>query len=434
MTTYIEIKDILESKKKYGNENVLSWDPAVYRDNKQKNKNSKYDCTWIPIKFKYVNGTEVQPKIKFSNVTTSSSARLPQSEDEIKHLLISFRSVTEEELATGDLVPRTMATEAEQKIEDARMVAQIAKINKATNDFNTAMNAIDASYKRICAEIKAAKSLGFSVRKDKNVKNNDAITVYSIIQTHRENKDDLDNTIKLEHPITRIKLSVDPVTGSVGNQVWNNTKKGWDFVPMVFDARKMKASNDYKPVLATVKVDNKSCALDKDNAATFITYRSILTGTLEFPETIVSKFGFSLSNRFTKLVVKRNKSNLVEVSLTKEDLADVCSSDENDDDEAEMVTDVTHTFKKTGIKVNVDSDLEDMASDQDSDLEKVTVSKPKKASKDKAPVKTEAKKPAKAGKGKAVAEPESENEADDVSAQASDEDLEDGCEDDDSDV
>mgnify|MGYP001616499939 CR=1 FL=1 len=152
----------------------------------------------------------------------------------------------------------------------------------------------------------------------------------SIIQTHRNDADNNDaDPIELEFPLTRIKLMVSK-NGQIAVDTWDNASKAFKSKPNVFDARKMTAKNEYKPTLATVKVDGKSRPLDSDNAGTFISYRSVLGGQIEFPEIIISKVGFSLSNKFLDVFVRRNKSNLQEATFSKDDLKEMAGDEDED--------------------------------------------------------------------------------------------------------
>lgn len=369
------IKDIFESAEKYGEDNVLSWDPENFKPKKK--TTGGFDCNWIPIKFKFKNGTESRLVLNFKKVITSSTAKLPKFNDNgIKNMFISFRKVSEEEIAVGDFVAKKMTTEAEQIIEDKKMEMSVKETVAITNEFNDAIAIIDKSYRKICKEMKSAKSLGFSVRKDKKIKMED-INENSIIQTHRNDADNNDaDPIELEFPLTRIKLMVSK-NGQIAVDTWDNASKAFKSKPNVFDARKMTAKNEYKPTLATVKVDGKSRPLDSDNAGTFISYRSVLGGQIEFPEIIISKVGFSLSNKFLDVFVRRNKSNLQEATFSKDDLKEMAGDeDEESEEEVEMQTveetkktSLSAKFEKTKIGVNTDvvSDLED--SDAGSDLE-----------------------------------------------------------------
>lgn len=356
--TQVLVKDVIESAAKYGDENVLIWDPLKFRDNKKNNKTTQRDCTWVPIRFKYINGTDAILKLKFFKVVTSSAAKsLAQTEGEgKKYMNINFRSVSEEELQVGDNVPKVMNSVEEQLIENEKAAKVVKELYTSTNDFNKAMEIIDKSYNKICRDMKDAKSLPFSIKKDKKVDKKNII-VYSIRQTYREDKDNEDKdapTIKLDNPLTRIKLLYNSKTGYIGIDSWNNTIKGWDFKPNVYDARKIKAKNNFEPVLATVKTNGKSVPLDNNNAKDFITYRSIIGGTIEFSEIVISKFGLSLSNRFGDLYVKRNKSNLKEATFTKDEFKDLIGNDNEDDEESDVEVIIDNK-----VEIEESSDLED---------------------------------------------------------------------------
>lgn len=367
MTTYVTIKDVLESAKKHGNNGVITWDPAVFRDNKKNNKNTKFDCTWVPIKFKFANGREEPLRLKFSKVVTASGAKLPSTEDgNPKNMIIVFRTMIKEEILTGDYAPKKMDTAAEQIIEDKKMQDNASIILASTNDFNIAMECIDKSYQKVCQELKAAQSLGFTIRKDKKVKSNEDVNVYSIRQVSREDKETPGaEDIKLEFPLTRIKLMLGK-DARVGIEEYNRTTKGWDFRPNVYDSRKMTAKNNFTPTLATVKDAGKLCQLDSKNASVFITYKSIVGGIMEFQEIVISKFGLSLSNKFKELYVKRNKSNVTESAFSKEDF-ELLGNDGYSDDDVEMpVTVVAEKLSKVKLSaIEPVSDLEDNVSGSD---------------------------------------------------------------------
>jgi len=371
---FITSRDIVESAKKHGDDNVLVWDPAVFRPMSEKEK--KFDCNWVPIQFKNANGNIVKRvHIKVKKIVTASGAKPGQLKDgKMKNLIIAFREMEEKDLAFGEFVAKSAETPELQKVEDIKVKELIKEHLDATNEFNKAMIIINKSFQKICQELKDAKSLGFSVRKDKTKKKNSDITVYSICQTTREDKDSKDpdaEPIPLEFPITRLKLMLGS-NGQVGVDSWDKSINGWKFRANVYDARKMKKGQP--PVLARVKVDGKTCPLDEKNVGTFITWKSVLGGVLEFNDIVISKFGFSLENKFQDVFVKRNKSNIIEPVFNKEELDDMCNSDSESENEVEMITDSVDNVKinkKTGkafqkaVKIDKIDDIED----EDSDLE-----------------------------------------------------------------
>lgn len=364
------VQDILNSAKKYGNDNILSWDTKNYRDNKQKNPKAVFDCTWVDIKFKFENGDESILELAFNEVITSSAAKLPQAEGELKNTLITFRNVTAEELKAGDLLPKTKDSPETQDIEDKKKATKITEIMKNTNDFTNALDIIDKSYRKISEELKSAKTLPFLLKKNKQIKKNADICVFSIKQTHREDKEDSNNSIELELPLFRIKLLLDK-TGNIAVDTWNSNSKSFVSRPNVYDARKTKRDETgaIKEVLATVKVNGRVSPLNKDNVSTFITYRSILTGVIVFKEMRIHKFGISLANNFKDILVKRNKSILIEPTFTEAVLAKYADENSDSDDDVEIndeTAQLTNKFEKTNIAANdEESDLEDNVSDSD---------------------------------------------------------------------
>ncbi len=352
----VTINDILASIKKYGKENILTWNPADYRDNKQRNKTAKFDCTWVPLKFKMENGKEVDlKKLKYMKVLTASAAKLPSAsgEDAVKNMLIAFRKFTIEEIMVGDYAPKQKENEEEQLLENERATKEAHILKKNTDDFNDAMEAIDLSYQRVAEELKSCKQLGFTLNKDavkaKQVRDvakrakkradeiekdiNDSVTVYKIRQTSYEDPDSKEE-IELKFPLTRIKLMISTKDGRVGTESYNKDQGKYIFEPNVYDARKKNANG--LPVLAKVKVNGKSQPLDASTAGSFITYKSIIGGIIEINDIVISKFGISLSNRFKEMYVKRHKKSLTEPTFTAEEFKELQGSDDESDEEVEI--------------------------------------------------------------------------------------------------
>lgn len=357
----VTIEDVLESGAKYGEENVLEWAPDKYRDNRERKKDKKaYDCTWVPFEFKYANGEKAQLSLKFDKVVASSGAKLPKSEDKIKNMFIVFRKITEEEISGGDFAPKQKETEEDQEKENKKAAKNVAELVKSTNQFIDALDIINKSYLNICDALKKAKTLPYSIRKNKQLKSNNEVVVFSICQSHREDPDDPDAKIELEFPLYRIKLMLDEQTKNIGVQSWDSKAKCMKFTPNVYDVRKLSSKNNYTPVLAAVKENGKPKALNIDNAASFITYNSVHTGIIHFKEIVISKFGISFNNYFNILHVKRNKSITQESEYSVEDMKKLAGSEsDEDDDDVEIVTETTHKFEKMDIANMAGSDLED---------------------------------------------------------------------------
>lgn len=369
MNRVIEVKDVLDSAAKYGKDAVLHFDPTKFRDNKSKNKQAKFDCTWVDIQFKHANGEKVPLRVKFTKVLTASAAKISDSVEEnasVKNMLIAFREFKKEEVLAGDYAPKEKENEEEQVVEKEKCEKNVEAYCLATKQFNDALEIIDMSYHEICDDIKGAGSLGFKIRKASTFKTNKDVPVFSIRQTIRKDKDNDDEEIPLQYPITRLKLSVNKETGKVGIDMYNRDTRNFVFAPNVYDSRKMTASNSYKAVLAKVKEGNALKDLDIRNAGSFITYKSLIGGIVEFPEIIVSKFGFSLSSRFRELYVRRYKKSESESVFSNDDIKGLnegCEENESDSD-VELKTDKPSSPVENEIGKDDDiSDLDDKASD-----------------------------------------------------------------------
>ena len=342
---FVEVTDVLESIKKFGKEDILTWNPSVFNDNKTKNKKATFDCTWVPVAFKYANGTMADVlKLKFRNVLTGSGAKNPSTVDtekneKIKNLNIAFRKVDLEEIETGDYAPKVKETPEEQEKENEKAHKRALELKKNTDEFNDAMEALDLSYKKLCNEMAESKSLGFTLRKDRKMKKtedlqtfNSEVQIFSVRQTSREDTESKEEVI-LTYPFTRVKLMAGKDVDTIGISKYNKDTHVWEFMPNVFDSKKSTKKNDYAPVLAKVKVGSKLQILDVKTAPIFITYKSIVGGIIEFKDIVSSKFGLSFGNRFLELYVARHKSGGSEPAFSKEDLKQFYTSRDEDEDE-----------------------------------------------------------------------------------------------------
>jgi hypothetical protein len=361
----VTVKDVLESAEKYGNDNVLTWDPKTYRDLKQKNKNNPYDVTYIPIKFKYIDGNEISLKLKLLKVVIASGAKLSAEQKPPKNMTIVFREFSKKELESGDNAPKKMETIQEQEIENEKKKKLVDALFESTNNAIKALGIIDASYIKICNELKGmSKDLPFSIQKNKKSKD---VDICPFRQLTRENKEDPNgDPIPLEHALTRIKLMLGK-SGDVGIENWNSANKGWDFAHNVYDARKMTKKNNYQPVLAKVKENGRWCNLNKDNASAFITYNSTVGGVIDFECIVASKAGLSLSNKFKDLHVKRNTKAGSYSMYSPEDMEELKADTDDDDEDVEISTNKVDSIKIDKMELEDTSDLEDNKKNSKSD-------------------------------------------------------------------
>jgi hypothetical protein len=368
MANLILVKDVIESANKFGKDNILSWNADKFRDNRAKKGKVAFDCTWVNLKFKTVNGDEVPLKLKFNQVILFSSAKLPVND--AKNLKIAFASLTKTDFENTDYLPIKMKSEEEQTKENELKEKKINEYISNTNSFYEALGIINTSFIKIWNDIKATKSLDFNIKKDKSI-SVDQIKIHEIIQS-TYNDETTETISKLETPIAWIKLMLCKEKHFVGVDTWDDNKKAFSFKPNVYDFVKTY-KNKFSPVLAKVKKNGKLCDLDKDTAASFITAKSMATGTIVFPDITIFKGGVSLGNSFIELFVMRHKKNTTESSISKNDIMEafegITINDHNSDNEVDVDNDNELASNNATI---ADSDLEDEVNEtviSDSDSE-----------------------------------------------------------------
>ena len=360
MQASISLNDVIESNEKFGC--VLDVDLSKVRDLKKLNPQSKYDTSYIPLVFKHVNGKTMKVKVKIMEQIIASGAKAPQSADSKetpKHLQISLMKMARSEIEGGDYVPKEKKDAELQEIENKRVSNNIDRYIDNNEKLIKVLDILDESYKQVCDDLKKNKSLDFRLKKDR--KQTD-ITVWSIKQSTRLIKE-TDEEVPLENPIYRIKLPVCNKNSKIG--IWSNYHN--QFKPTVFDTRKMTAKNKYQSVPARVKVGGKLRDLDVSNASSFITYKSLIGGTISFECIVASKFGLSLSNSFYDLYVFRHKSKVVQITLTDAEIIAMRGGCGEEDDESDAELDESESKSNNNDDDDDDDDEEDDDDDDDED-------------------------------------------------------------------
>ena len=176
---------------------------------------------------------------------------------------------------------------------------------------------------------------------------------------------------------------------------WKNKSGVEEIRPYIFDARKTSIdmrNNRSKLEPAKIKSNGRLKDIDTENVGDFITYKSIISGFIEFPKLVISKQGLSIVNEFKQLIVKRHRTQTVsETTVQQNSLVkmkgDGSDSDGDDDDEAgeDILTPVPQknkqiadkqspakvkTEKQTPVKVETETD-----SDSESIVEEVKPTK-----------------------------------------------------------
>ena len=212
-------------------------------------------------------------------------------------------------------------------LENNRSEAFIKCIYENTRDFNDALNAIADGHNKLCEKmkeqyIKNPDTFEFNMEKDASwVRRDDDDNIIdynppvrSIRQTKR--KDEMSNKkIALDNPLFRLKM---PVFENKMVLSWRNKKGEYETRDYIFDARKTIVDNhtgSTSLVPAKIKVNGKLQSLNVDNVALFMTYKSLISGYIEFPKIVISKQGFSLVNEFKQLIVKRYKAKLQQENI-----------------------------------------------------------------------------------------------------------------------
>lgn len=331
MSSFITLDQVLVSHAKHPNA-VLSWHPSNFRDLKKINKKAKFDVTWVNIQFITDSGKKVPCKLKIKNQILASGAKAPQTKekDDISSFTVQFKSLSREDIEGGDYVPRTLSTREDQEKEVKRVAKNIDGYTANNAKLIQVLDILNASFIKVASEIIEAdknREVKFTVRKDRKKKD---VTIFPLKQSTRYDEEKRED-IPLESPIFRIKVPVYKKDGRIG--AWNNYKDC--FRPIVFDARKMTTKNGFTPVPAYVKKGKKKIPLNRSNVSGYITYKSLVSGIIQFDSATISKAGISCGNKFYNMYIVRHKSASKPETVTAEDISDMregLASDEEGSD------------------------------------------------------------------------------------------------------
>ena len=330
MSSFITLDQVLASHVKHPNA-VLSWHPSNFRDLKKINKKAKFDVTWVTIQFITESGKKVACKLKIKSQILASGAKAPQTteKDDISTFTVQFKSLKREDIEGGDYVPRIRETESDQEKENKRVCGNIDTYVDNNVKLIQVLDILNASFAKVANEIIAQeKDLKFTVRKDRKKKE---ITIFPLKQVTRYD-DEKRVDIPLEAPIFRVKIPVYKKDGRIG--VWNSYKD--QFRDVVFDARKMTKKNGFKPVPAYVKKGKKKVPLNRSNVQGYITYKSLVSGTIHFDSATISKAGISFGNKFYDMFIVRHKSAGAVETVTADDISEMRGGLASDDEGSDV--------------------------------------------------------------------------------------------------
>ncbi len=243
--------------------------------------------------------------MKLNNIPIGSGAKAPQTktDGDINNYNIQFKKFSREELECGDYVPRIRETKEAQLIENERVSKNIDTYISSNEKLIKALDILQTSFTKVAKEIIEAdqnKKLKFTVCKDRKLKD---VAICSIKQSSRFDEKKRED-VPLDAAIFRIKLPVYKEDGRIGQ--WDRHKD--EFRDIVFDARRMTKKNGFKAVPAYVKKDKKKIPLSRTNVQGFITYKSVISGSINFDSATISKSGISLGNKFYEMYIIRHRT------------------------------------------------------------------------------------------------------------------------------
>jgi len=333
---------LLATKEKNKDSPLFKLEGDVRSGGKTEKGKKDIQSYYIPFKCKNVAGKYVPLQLKFIKQITASGAKLPYrtTEDKAKHMLITFKKLTEDDLSNSDY--------SEAKRED---------LLKNNTEFVEALNIIADEYldlvkREVFPEFKKGKKAKFTSLGSKKVHcfrqtsrevnddeetQNDEDKKEEDGDKENDNDDDGKKRIPLEHPMYRIKLKAD-----------NTQKIGYSYndkyFPTVFDMKKTakESAEKGKSIKVVAKVISKGVARDLTikNVRHFITYLSLSGGIITFESICISSQGISLLCHFKELFIWRHKP-LKQESMNTNEISDMAGygiegeEDVNIDDEEE---------------------------------------------------------------------------------------------------
>jgi len=364
MTVTLTPKDIIDSSKHF-NGDIFDIVIEDMVDNSAKKK-AIYDTTWIPIVFKKIiidskGGISIKKmqikKLCFEMVLTASRAMTPPQDEgaKPKNMLLMFKKMTLDEIRSGDYVPKQRNTEEETAREIKQIEEYTEELFNKTSEFVDALDAIAEGHDKLCERIKETyisnpNIYTFNMGKEPSWIKRDkkgAIIGYepiirSIKQSNRKDSKNKNNLIPIDVPLFRLKLPVNVNNGKLQLTWKNNNSNVEEVKPYVYDARKTiidVRNNVTTLVTAKYKTNGRLHDIDIDNAAEFITYKSIVSGHIEFPKLVISKQGFTIVNSIKQLVVKRHRSKTSsDINLTQSSLIKMKGNGSDSEDNADETT------------------------------------------------------------------------------------------------
>lgn len=435
------ISDFIASYKKYGAE-CLVFDPDSYREpkpkgEKKKKKSEKASITWIPFQFKGVDGKLMYPKFKFSEVVLAGGAKYRDDGDRgVTSMKVCFRKLNPDEIDGPGFEPLEILITEDQKKQIMGLTKKVnektlPRIKKTLKD----MFKCKRNYRKIFEQFTEYDPEGFEGWLDEfaedsaerqvqeNDRNKKMILEYAnnttefarfaecVAKAFEENtqkligmQDQCEFTIDkvkkgnpvicsimqdkvetgegknakveiLDPPLFRFTIPVHK-SGKVGK---HNYKKD-EFEPVVYDIRKSTKKNKFAKVPAKVKDEKgKMRLLTYQTAGSFITFKSVVTGSVTLKDMATHMFGISLSNELTDMSIYPNESESRNDGFDEQAAKKMKRHGSDEDESSDEELPEESGSAASGAGSGSDSEGADNPFDSDEEKPKKSKKKPKKA-------------------------------------------------------
>ncbi len=320
------LERIIEAGRANTNDGKFVVDFSKLYDLKTANPKSPYDCTYLPISMLDAEGKTISlNEVWLRDVPIASGAKRPppnpKEKDIPKAVSIMIRKFKEEEIPGGDYVPQRKDNAEEQEKENERVEELIKHYYAQNAKMCEACEILDRYHRATCEDLieqdkkssffkqyKFRLNKNIAKGKDKKAKDPEIINFGSTgYQDEKEDK-----FIDFDSPHYKLNIPVVRGDGRIGRY-----SKSKEFKPIVFDVRR---SMNGQPSPAVIRTKHGETDLDINNVSSFITFKSIVSGSVDFGRIVVSKMGLSLNKKVQSLYVLKHKSSVGAPSMTSDEM------------------------------------------------------------------------------------------------------------------
>lgn len=232
------------------------------------------------------------------------------------------------------------------------------KFIESSSELMKALTIIDNSFQKLCekyesdlSNITTNKTI-CSIKQTERKMSDEEKLAYNSFSEDEKKKINVKNwRMQLDTPIFRITIPYHNASGRIG--IYDETNKKHNDI--VYNAKKEIMVNGKKVYqIAQIETKHSKEALTVHNIAKFITYLSVLHGSVEFDSCVLSSFGRSLSTKFRQILVARHPPVAYDDSIGEDDMNEMSSyaanlgNDEvyNDNDDNETAPDTINKVSK----------------------------------------------------------------------------------------